>query len=123
MRRLGALILAGVLLTACDSGPSGPGQLLIRASGVDLGAAVLEIQGSGIREFSARGSTRIYSAPVSAKTGAFRVVIVDPVGTDIGFDVSVDDVGMEGPIVTVVSAADTANQTMSTAGVTVRVER
>jgi hypothetical protein len=53
----------------------------------------------------------------------YRVIVVDPVGGDIGFEIQVDDVGMDGPILTVITAARTDNATMSAAGVAVRVER
>lgn len=126
-----ALILA-LLLGACDSGVQGPGVLMARAvvetatataSGADLGAVVLEIRGSGIQGFAGRGGTRLYSAPLSDRPGTHRVILVDAEGGEIGFDIMVDDVGMDDPTITVVEAADTDNATMSRSGVTVRIER
>jgi hypothetical protein len=118
-----ALLSAVLLATGCDLGPSGPGTLTARASGESLGGVVLEIQGRGIRGFSGRGSTRVYSAPVAARPGVHRVILVDPVGGEIGFDIEVDDRGMDGPVATVVQAARTDNTMMLSSGVTVRIAR
>lgn len=116
-------LLAAVVVAGCDFGPSGPGSLTARASGESLGGVVLEIQGAGIRGFTGRGSTRVYSAPVAGRPRVHRVVLVDPAGGDLGFDIEVDDLGMEGPVATVVQAARTDNTMMLSAGVTVRIER
>lgn len=113
-----ALFLAG-----CDWGPSGPGTILARASGPDVGGAVLEISGSGIRGFTGRGSTRVYWAAVPGPADVFRVVLVDPAGGDMGFDLAVDDRGMDGPSVTVIAAAGTDNLLIPTRSVVVRFER
>lgn len=123
-RRLAvALMLTLVALAGCDFGPSGPGVLTGRASADALGAVVLEMQGSGIRGFSGRGSTQVYSAPVAGRSGVHRVILIAPDGGDLGFDVEVEDVGMEGPAVTVVQAARIDNATMPASLVTVRIER
>ena len=108
---------------ACDSGPSGPGTLEARVQADALGAAVLEVEGGGIQGFVGRGSTQVYSGAVPGRAGVHRVIVVDPVGGDIVFEVEVDDVRMDGPIVTVVKAANTGNVPMSVSGVTVRIER
>ena len=119
--RVAFVFLLGV--GACDSGPSGPGTLEGRVRAEALGAVLLEVEGTGIRGFAGRGSTQIYSAQVPGRGGVHRVIVVDPVGGDIGFEIEVDDVRMDGPIMTVVKAARTDNSTMSTVGVTVGIER
>jgi len=114
-----ALSLAG----GCDSSPSGPGQLSARASAPALGAVVLEVEGRGITGFAAQGTSRVYSAPVQGRAGVHRVIVVSPAPGSLSFTIDVDDVGMEGPVVTVVSAADGANVAMSASRVAVTVER
>lgn len=118
------VLVAGLLATAgCDAGPEGPGTLGVVASGPELGAVVLEVEGPGIRGFAARGSARVYSAPVEGRADAHRVIVIDPEPGELSFAVEVDDVGMEGPVVTVVSAADGDNLGMSASRVTVRIAR
>lgn len=119
---------AGVLgltlfLGACDSGPEGPGSFVGRASGESLGAVLLEVQGPGIAGFAGRGSTQVYSGGVPSKVDTYRVILVDPQGGDIGFEIEVEDLGMEGPIITVIQASRTDNVLMSPSGVAVSVER
>lgn len=123
-RRTSAIALAFALATAaCDSGPSGPGTILARATGPDVGGAVLEITGTGIRGFTGRGSTRVYSSGVPGRPGVFRVVLVHSEGGDMGFDIEVDDRGMDGPSVTVISVAGTDNRLLPTSSAVVRIER
>ena len=118
------LLCAGLLaLAGCDSDPAGPGTLLVRLSAPDLGAAVLEVDGTGVRGFAGRGDTQVYFAPVPGRSNVYRVIAVDPIGGEIGLDVEVDDVGMEGPVVTVVQAARNDNTTASVRNVAVSVER
>jgi hypothetical protein len=122
--RLRAGLLAFLLVAAgCEWGPSGPGTILARASGPEVGGAVLEVVGSGIQGFAGRGSTRVYWAAMPGRADAFRVVLVDPDGGDMGFDMAVDDRGMDGPAVTVIAAADTGNRLIPTTSVVVRFER
>jgi hypothetical protein len=97
--------------------------ILARATGPDVGGAVLEISGSGIRGFTGRGSTQVYSAAVPGRAGVFRVVLVDPEGGDMGFDIEVDDRGMDGPVAAVVSVAGTDNGLLPTSSLVVRFER
>lgn len=123
MRRRAWVTALAVVLAGCDGGPSGPGTILARASGPDVGGAVLEMSGSGIRGFTGRGSTRVYWAGVPGRAGVFRVVLVDPEGGDMGFDLVVDDRGMDGPTVTVISAAGTDNRLIPKSSVVVRFER
>jgi hypothetical protein len=125
-RNLVALGLSLVLLvvTACEFGPSGPGTLVARVSGGSLGGAVVEVVGVGIRGFGGRGSTQTYAAPVPGRRDAFRVILIDPEAEgDIIFEVLVDNVRMEGPVMTVLSAAGNDNATQMVASIEVRVER
>lgn len=130
--KAGILLAALFLLAACESEVHGPGVLMARAvvespgataSGANLGGVVLEIRGSGIQSFAARGGTRLYSAPLSDRPDTHRVILIDADGGEMGFDISVDDVGMDDPTITVVQAANTENAVMSRSGVTVRIER
>lgn len=114
-------VVCFVLLGAC--GPDGPGALTARISGEGLGGAILEIEGQGIQSFSARGDSRVYSAPMPGRENVHRVVIIHPSGGELGFDIAVDDVGMESPVVRVVSATRTDNSLMSVAGIAFTLER
>jgi hypothetical protein len=123
-RLMRTVALAGlVAVGACDSGPRGPGTLTAVATGASLGGVVLEVEGTGIRGFAGRGSTRVYSAPVEGRSGVHRVILVGPEPGDLPFEVEVDDVGMEGPVVTVVQAARGDNFAIPASRVSVRVER
>lgn len=112
-----------VAVAACDSGPSGPGTLTVVATGASLGGVVLEVEGTGIRSFEGRGSTRVYSAPVEGRAGVHRVILVGPEPGDLPFEMQVDDVGMEGPVITVLQAARGDNFAIPASRVSVRVER
>jgi hypothetical protein len=108
---------------ACDSGPSGPGALEGRVSAPQLGAVLLEVQGGGINGFEGRAGTRVYSSALAGRPGVYRVIVLDRVGGELGFAIDVDDLGMEGPVVTVIQAADTGNDPMSVGGVSVSLVR
>lgn len=126
LHRLVGLVALGLLgvLTACDSGPSGPGTVAGTVTGsADLGAVVLDVTWVGVQGFEGQASSQVYSAPVAGSADRYRVIVIDPVGGDLHFGIDVDDVYLEGPVVTVVSAADTANQPMSVAGLQVSLER
>lgn len=115
------LLTAVVVLAACDSGPEGPGTVTVFVTAPSLGGAVLEVRGSGIEGFEARGSARVYSAALQGRPGMHRLVVISPEPGELVFDVSVADLGMEGPAVSVVSAADGENRSMRSSEVRVRV--
>lgn len=116
-------IFAALAVAACDSGPAGPGELEGRVSAPALGVALLEVEGAGINGFSGRGTTQVYSAPLQGRPGVHRVIVLDRAGGELGFAIDVDDRGMEGPVVTVIQAADTGNLPMSAGGVRVSLVR
>jgi hypothetical protein len=128
MRRRGtalrtALTLASLLLAACDSGPEGPGTILLRVGGPDLGGVLLEVEGVGIESFSGRGTTQVYSAAVSGSTTRHRVLLIQATGGELAVDVTVSDLGMEGPVVTVIQVTRQDNSMVPASGVTIGVER
>ena len=92
-------------------------------NGPGLGVALLEVQGTGINGFEGRGSTQVYSAELSGRPGVHRVIVLDRSGGEMGFSIAVDDRGMEGPVVTVIQAANTSNDPISAGGVTVALTR
>jgi hypothetical protein len=116
-------VVAVLAIGACDSGPSGPGALEGRVSAPALGAALLEVEGSGINGFTGRGDTQVYSAPLQGRPGVHRVIVLDRPGGELGFSIDVDDRGMEGPIVTVIQAVDNGNLPISAGGVSVSLVR
>jgi hypothetical protein len=95
---------AGLLLAACDSGPTGPGQLTgrVQSGPIPVGGIVLEFSGSGITGFSGTGSTQVFFA--ERAPDVFRVVMVTPTPGEIAFQVSVDDLEAPFPSVTAVEA-------------------
>ena len=114
VRRL-AVAAAGVVVMAlgvgaCDDGAlQGPGALVARvdAPDVELGSAVVEVRGSGVRGFEAVGGSRVFTRSVGDET--HRVVVVNPSGGDLRFRIRVEDVAAALPAALVRSAADTAN--------------
>ncbi len=116
-------VAGAVFLAACDTGPSGPGTLLGRASAESLGGVVIEVVGVGIQGFSARGTTQIYASDVPGRSDTHRVILIDPVGGDLGFEIEVDDRGMEGPVISVIQATDTDNATVPVSSVELSLER
>lgn len=118
-----AVMLIALGGAACDSSPSGPGTLVAAVTGESLGGVVLQIVGPGIRGFEGLGNTQVYAAPLSGTPNGYRVMLVDAVGSDLRFEIQVDDVGMNDPVMTVVSAAGVDNLTRLTAGIETRVER
>ena len=116
-----ALCLVGI--GACDSGPSGPGSLMGRVTGESLGGVVLEVVGAGIVGFEGRGDTQAYGAPMARPENTHRVILIDPQGGELLFEIQVDDVAMDGPVMTVLSATGVDNALQLLASVEVRVER
>lgn len=117
--------LAAGLLAACDDDPlRGPGTLLARveAPGVELGSAVVEVRGPGIRGFEGAGSARVFTREQG--DGSFRVVAVDPAGGDLVFRIQVEDVSTALPSTVITAAADTANAVVASGvSMTVGLER
>ncbi len=84
---------------------------------------MIEVVGAGIQGFSARGTTQLYASEVPGRSDTHRVILLDPVGGDLGFEIEVEDRGMEGPVITVVQAADTDNATIPVSSVELSLER
>ncbi len=121
--RTWALTVA-VLLAACDSGPSGPATVAGTVSGdSDLGAVVLDVVWAGVQGFEGRGGTQVYSAPVADTPNRHRVILVGPSGGELGFSILVDDLYLEGPVVTVVEATSSNNLPRPVGALQVRLER
>ncbi|MEM7414670.1 MAG: hypothetical protein AAF389_04175 [Gemmatimonadota bacterium] len=121
MRRL--LLSAAVMVAFAGCGPEGPGPLTGRVTGEDLGAVLLRVEGPGVVSFNGLGDTQVYAAPVADRPDTHRVILVDPQGTDLAFEMQVEDRGMEGPVITVLQAALTSNRAVSAAVATVTIER
>jgi len=101
---------AVVFLAACDTSPSGPATVAGTVTGPsDLGAVVLDVVWPGVQGFEGQGSTQVYWAQVPDEPNRHRVILVGPAGGDLRFGVLVDDLYLEGPVVTVVEAASTNN--------------
>jgi hypothetical protein len=122
-RAVYAVTVAAVLAVACDSGPGGPGTLVASVTGNSLGGVVLEVRGAGILGFEGLDNTRVYAAPLAEVADGYRVLLIDPEGGELRFEIQVEDVGMGDPIMHVVSAAGVDNLTQLTAGIETRVQR
>jgi len=93
MRRLAIGLTAILLLGACDSGSSGPGDLtgILETPGPVLGGALLEVTGKGITKFSDSGNTRVFAATTDVP-GTYRVILMTKVPGSLQFRVSVVNV-------------------------------
>jgi hypothetical protein len=111
MRRLALLLTVLALMTACDSGPEGPGDVTgsVRSSGQTLGAAVVEVVGGGIESFSGTGGTKVIWAQQENPV-VFRVIVIAGEGGSLDFNAKVIDRGGRLPRATVVGAVDAQNQ-------------
>lgn len=124
LRTVTALWVGVLALAACgDDGPEGPGELAATLGGpTPVGAAVVEVRGTGVTGFEGAGSTRTFSGSPSA--GVHRVVLVATTPGDLHFRIRVQDRQSDAPSVTVVSAVDAQNAPLSSvAAYSVKVTR
>jgi hypothetical protein len=110
MKRVYLTAAALLLLGACDSGPSGPGELTgrLQTPGPVLGAAVLEVEGKGITSFAGSGGTGVFFSPTGVED-TYRVVLMAQVPGELQFQVSVQNRGAKKPSVSVVAVASGEN--------------
>ena len=120
--RLVAFVSA-VALTACDSGPSGPGALEAIVTGESLGGVLLQVEGRGIRGFDGLGDARVYAAADAERPGRHRVIVISPGSGELRFSVEVDDLDMEGPSITVLQATRVDDRLVTPSATTVRIVR
>lgn len=112
-RAFSLALIIGLVAWGCDSGPSGPGNLVGTVQSVDrpVGGAVLEVVGKGIQGFSGAGGSRVFWAP-KGTTDTYRVVVITPTAGDPQFQVAVADLGAGKPRATVISVVDGSNLTL-----------
>ena len=127
MRRLSgprwAALLALIALAGCEFGPKGPGVINgTIISPFNLGAVVLEVEGTGVRGFVGNGDTQAYGSVVPGGGGRHRVVLVSRSGSSIQFGIEVEDLRAETPIAIVVFAAGADNIPKLLAGTLVELE-
>lgn len=127
MRRLSgprwAALLALIALAGCEFGPKGPGVINgTIISPFNLGAVVLEVEGTGVRGFLGNGDTQAYGSVVPGVGGRHRVVLVSRSGSSIQFGIEVEDLRAETPIAIVVFAAGADNIPKLLAGTLVELE-
>ena len=125
MSRLVLLVGMALTLAACDSGPSGPGELtgFDETPGPVLGCAVLEVVGKGITGFSGSGGTHVFSAPTGVEA-TYRVVLLAQTPGQLQFRAAVQDRGAKKPAVSVVSVVSGSNLPLpATADYRVRFSR
>ena len=125
MRRLSLVATLALALAACDSGPSGPGDLLgrVETPGPVLGGAVLEVVGKGVTGFSGSGGTQVFSAATGGEA-TYRIVLLAQTPGQLQFRVAVQDRGAKKPAVSVVSVVSGGNVPLpATADYRVRFSR
>ena len=123
-RRVGCMVVIGALfLAGCDSGPSGPGAFEGIVTGEGLGGVLLQVDGPGIRGFTALGDSRVYGAPDADRPARHRVIVIAPSSGDLRFAIDVDDLDMEGPIITVLQATRADNRLVTPSAASVRIVR
>ena len=127
MRRLSgprwAALLALIALAGCEFGPKGPGVINgTIISPFNLGAVVLEVEGTGVRGFVGNGDPQAYGSVVPGVGGRHRVVLVSRSGSSIQFGIEVEDLRAETPIAIVVFAAGADNIPKLLAGTLVELE-
>lgn len=128
MRRLRAALLtvAVATLTACESGPAGPGTLTVEVSApVQLGAAQIRVTGDGITAVNGLAGTEVVSRVMPGSVPPqenWRIVAFAPDGGPIriGVDVESTDAVLE---TVALDAASFDGTRMGVAGVDVRVAR
>jgi hypothetical protein len=113
MRTLSVIagLTGALLLAACDDGgPSGPGAYTVRVENSESppSGAVLELYGKGITGVSSSGSTRVFSVPLTGRSGV-RVVAVNPLSGPVEFRIEVKDLGRDVPRGEVLEATDAQN--------------
>lgn len=117
-------VMALVGMSACDSGTDGPGTVSGTVTGAaDLGAVVLDVVWGGVQGFEGQGSTQVYSAAVAGELDRYRVILVGPTGGDLSFGIRVEDLYLEGPILTLVNASGANNLPRSVGDLRVVLER
>ena len=117
-------VAAVVLLSACDWGPKGPGQLsgVLRSGSIPLGAVVLEITGPGIEGFSGAGQTRLFHA--EPEPGVHRIALLTSSPGQFDFSMAVRDVRAPMPAVTLLQAVDGDNEpVVDLTGIFVNISR
>ena len=122
--RLVTFMAVALMLSACDWGPRGPGQLrgIVTSGAGPVGAIVLEISGPGIQDFTETGQTRVFFAEL--ETDVYRVVLVASDPGRILFRVAMDDVRRPALTVVTVEAADDSNAPITDlGGITVELNR
>ena len=122
--RLVTFMAVAVMLSACDWGPRGPGQLrgIVTSGASRVGAIVLEISGPGMQDVTDAGQTRVFFA--EPETDVYRVVLVAGNPDRIRFRVAMDDVRRPGLTVTTVEAVDDNNALITDlSGITVELNR
>jgi hypothetical protein len=102
--RPAALLVGLALVSACDRN-DGPGYVAGALEGpIPLGAAVVDVRGTGILGFEPSGATRVFSAVTP--DGVHRVVLVGEAAGDLQFRIEVEDPRAAPPVGVLVSAAD-----------------
>lgn len=114
----------GLLIVACESGPSGPGYIdgSVLADGSAPGSALLLVSGRGVIDVEGTGGTLGWSD--TGGENQIRALLVDPgPGGALTFRVRMEDVGGPLPQVAVLQLADRNDRRFSSADVQVRLQR
>lgn len=105
-------VAAVVLAGGCSDDPSGPGWVdLVVSAPVPLGAAVVQISGSGVEEFEqpAQGWFELVPMPPSGTTPVHRVVVIQEQPGELRLRVRVADLDAPLPSASVMEATDASD--------------
>ncbi len=109
--RLVALMVGVVTVSACESGPQGPGDwnATVESSRRIAGAVVIDVRGVGVQGFKTALPLQVFWSP-PAVDGSYRVVLVNPgAAAPLTFEIQVDDVSADPPTGVVVEATALTN--------------
>lgn len=117
LRRFGLLsaIVPALALAGCSDDPSGPGALELRVSAnVALGAAVVELEGEGLRSVEQPASGWVELVPVAPRAGVpvHRLVVIREEPGVLAVRLQVTDVATVRPVATVLDASDGNDQSL-----------
>ena len=123
LARLAVGVFASLVVSGCGDDP-GPGflQVTFESSVVEVGAAVLDLQGGGLGEVEGLDGSVAVAAPNA--NGVTRVVVSSTAAEAPRFRIAVQDLGADLPAASLVQAVDFDNRSLiGTALIQIRISK